>query len=95
MRLPKTLKITDDTNAQQAKTSMDNSNNVDNVANIVLTKRIAVRHLLPVIKLVLLLIPIVLLRVIYLDADAYPRLSWSSALLTDEGFYIHNARNLV
>lgn len=95
MRLPKTLKITDDTNAQQAKTSMDNSNNVDNVANIVLTKRIAVRHLLPVIKLVLLLIPIVLLRVIYLDSDAYPRLSWSSALLTDEGFYIHNARNLV
>ena len=24
-----------------------------------------------------------------------PRLSWSSALLTDEGFYLHNARNLV
>ena len=36
-----------------------------------------------------------LLRVISLDSDAYPRLSWSSALITDEGFYIHNARNLV
>ncbi|MCS6777043.1 MAG: glycosyltransferase family 39 protein, partial [Chloroherpetonaceae bacterium] len=35
------------------------------------------------------------LRVIALDSDAYPRLSWSTGLLTDEGFYIHNARNLV
>ncbi|WP_075162447.1 phospholipid carrier-dependent glycosyltransferase [Chthonomonas calidirosea] len=32
-------------------------------------------------------------RVYALDSDAYPRLSWSSALLTDEGFYLHNARN--
>ena len=31
----------------------------------------------------------------HLDSDAYARLSWSSALLTDEGFYIHNARNLI
>lgn len=30
-----------------------------------------------------------------LDSDAYPRLSWSSALITDEGFYIYNARNFV
>lgn len=37
----------------------------------------------------------VLLRVAHLDSDAYARLSWSSALLTDEGFYIHNARNLL
>ena len=37
----------------------------------------------------------VLLRVVHLDSDAYARLSWSSALLTDEGFYIHNARNLL
>lgn len=37
---------------------------------------------------------IVLLRVGWLDSDAYARLSWSSALLTDEGFYIHNARNV-
>ncbi len=36
-----------------------------------------------------------ILRVVYLDSDAYPRLSWSSALMTDEGFYIHNARNLI
>ena len=35
------------------------------------------------------------LRLVALDSDAYSRLSWSSALLTDEGFYIHNARNLV
>src|SRR5579859_4383736 len=35
------------------------------------------------------------LRLWRLDSDAYPRLSWSSALLTDEGFYLHNARNVV
>ena len=35
------------------------------------------------------------LRLVALDSDAYPRLSWSSALVTDEGFYIHNARNRV
>src|SRR3954449_9011727 len=37
----------------------------------------------------------VLLRIIALDSDPYSRLSWSSGLLTDEGYYIHNARNLV
>jgi hypothetical protein len=35
------------------------------------------------------------LRLVALDSDPYSRLSWSSGLLTDEGFYIHNARNLV
>lgn len=35
------------------------------------------------------------LRLVALDSDAYPRLSWSSGLLTDEGFYIHNARSRV
>lgn len=35
------------------------------------------------------------LRLIALDSDPYHRLSWSSGLLTDEGFYIHNARNVV
>ena len=35
------------------------------------------------------------LRLVALDSDAYARLSWSAALLTDEGFYIHNARNVV
>ena len=43
----------------------------------------------------LLLVLLVLVRVVCLDSDAYARLSWSSALLTDEGFYVHNARNLV
>src|SRR5437868_13544232 len=37
----------------------------------------------------------VVLRCVALDSDAYPRLSWSSALLTDEGFYLHNARNRI
>ncbi|HLI48830.1 MAG TPA: hypothetical protein VKV18_09100, partial [Chthonomonas sp.] len=37
----------------------------------------------------------VFFRVYALASDAYPRLSWSSALLTDEGFYLHNARNLL
>jgi 4-amino-4-deoxy-L-arabinose transferase-like glycosyltransferase len=36
-----------------------------------------------------------LLRVAALSSDAYDRLDWSAALLTDEGFYIHNARNFV
>src|SRR5262249_10618499 len=45
-----------------------------------------------VVSIVLL---IVLLRVVALDSDAYPRLSWSSALLTDEGCYLHDARNHV
>jgi hypothetical protein len=35
------------------------------------------------------------LRLIALSSDAYPRLSWSSGLLTDEGYYLHNARNAV
>ncbi len=35
------------------------------------------------------------LRVLALGSDPYAHLSWSSALLTDEGFYIHNARNVV
>ena len=35
------------------------------------------------------------LRVFALESDPYPRLCWSTGLLTDEGFYIHNARNLV
>ena len=42
-----------------------------------------------------LVVLIVLVRVVFPGSDAYSRLTWSSALLTDEGFYIHNARNLV
>jgi 4-amino-4-deoxy-L-arabinose transferase-like glycosyltransferase len=34
-----------------------------------------------------------LFRVTALSSDAYTRLDWSAGLLTDEGFYIHNARN--
>ncbi len=45
--------------------------------------------------LLICLLLIIGLRVVALSSDAYPKLSWSSALLTDEGFYIHNARNLI
>ncbi len=41
------------------------------------------------------LLAMVVLRTYALESDPYPRLSWSSGLLTDEGYYIHNARNLV
>ncbi|MEJ5251492.1 MAG: glycosyltransferase family 39 protein [Chthonomonadetes bacterium] len=34
-------------------------------------------------------------RVVALDADPDFRLCWSSGLLTDEGFYTHNARNAI
>jgi 4-amino-4-deoxy-L-arabinose transferase-like glycosyltransferase len=34
------------------------------------------------------------LRIVALSSDAYTRLDWSAALLTDEGFYSHNARNV-
>lgn len=34
------------------------------------------------------------LRLVALGSDAYTRLDWSAGLLTDEGFYIHNARNV-
>ena len=36
-----------------------------------------------------------LLRITCLASDPYRGLDWSSGLLTDEGFYIHNARNVV
>ncbi len=35
------------------------------------------------------------LRFIALGSDPYRKLSWSAALVTDEGFYLHNARNLL
>ncbi len=44
-----------------------------------------------VISIILML----LLRFVAMDSDAYSKLSWSTALLTDEGFYTHDARNLV
>ncbi|MEP6756782.1 MAG: glycosyltransferase family 39 protein [Chthonomonadales bacterium] len=36
----------------------------------------------------------ILFRVVALRSDNYLRLDWSAALLTDEGFYAHNARNV-
>lgn len=36
----------------------------------------------------------VALRLVALGSDPYTRLDWSAGLLTDEGFYIHNARNV-
>ena len=44
---------------------------------------------------ILLLIAGVAARIVWLSSDAYLHLDWSAGLLTDEGFYIHNARNWV
>ena len=35
------------------------------------------------------------LRLFALNSDPYRNLDWSSGLLTDEGFYLHNARNVI
>ncbi len=35
------------------------------------------------------------LRLAALSSDPYPALSWSTALLTDEGFYLHDGRNRI
>lgn len=48
-----------------------------------------------VLGLLLLVALIVGLRVVSLDSDAYRGLSWDTGLFTDEGYYTHNARNLV
>ncbi len=53
------------------------------------------RKLVPVAMFCIVALLAVWLRVHDIRSDAYPRLSWSSALLTDEGFYMHNARNVV
>ncbi|HLJ56524.1 MAG TPA: glycosyltransferase family 39 protein [Chthonomonadaceae bacterium] len=45
--------------------------------------------------IVLIAVLAVYLRLVALTSDAYARLTWSSALLTDEGYYIHNARNMI
>lgn len=36
-----------------------------------------------------------ILRFVALGSDPYRKLSWSGALVTDEGFYLHSARNLI
>lgn len=41
-----------------------------------------------------LVVLLVVVRVVALRSDPYLRLDWSAGLLTDEGFYIHNARNV-
>ncbi|HXG23059.1 MAG TPA: glycosyltransferase family 39 protein, partial [Chthonomonadales bacterium] len=43
---------------------------------------------------VVLCVLLILARVVALRSDPYLRLDWSAGLLTDEGFYIHNARNV-
>src|SRR6266496_5108948 len=37
----------------------------------------------------------ILLRIVALDSDPYKNLDWDTGILTDEGFYLHNARNAV
>lgn len=49
-------------------------------------------RLTPALLAILLIIG---LRLIALRSDPFPRLDFSAALMTDEGFNIHNARNLV
>src|SRR5437588_308536 len=55
-----------------------------------LTKTSAITRLC----LFLLVAVAVVLRIIYLRSDPYLSLDWSAGQLTDEGFYIHNARNV-
>src|SRR6266851_5768887 len=43
---------------------------------------------------ILVVILAIALRLIYLRSDPYLSLDWSAGQLTDEGFYIHNARNV-
>src|SRR5262249_15981546 len=41
-----------------------------------------------------LIVLAIALRLIALRSDPYPGLDWSTAMLSDEGFYITNARNV-
>lgn len=52
-------------------------------------------NLAPIFVFVAMLCLMVALRVVWLDADAYRGLSWDTGLFTDEGYYMHNARNVV
>jgi 4-amino-4-deoxy-L-arabinose transferase-like glycosyltransferase len=45
--------------------------------------------------LLIAVILMIVLRVVALRSDSYVRLDWSAGQLTDEGFYIHNARNVI
>lgn len=41
-----------------------------------------------------LIAALLITRLVALGSDPYARLDWSAGLLTDEGFYVHNARNV-
>ncbi|MBB6052994.1 glycosyltransferase family 39 protein [Armatimonas rosea] len=43
----------------------------------------------------LLVVFLLVSRLLWLEADPWPRLDWSSGIWTDEGFYTYNARNAV
>ena len=49
---------------------------------------------LTVFAVIVAIIAAISLRFVALRSDPYPWLDWSAGQLTDEGFYIHNARNV-
>lgn len=53
------------------------------------------RRLTSIVCIVVLVGLLALLRVLWLDSDAYTGLTWNSELVTDEAFYCHDARNLL
>ena len=57
--------------------------------------RVNVKHLRQHVPALLAILLIIGLRLIALRSDPFPRLDFSAGLMTDEGFNIHNARNLV
>jgi 4-amino-4-deoxy-L-arabinose transferase-like glycosyltransferase len=56
-------------------------------------QRLLARRLTPATGLLLIVAAALLLRLLWLDADAAVTLTWSGAPLTDEGLYSHAARN--
>ena len=54
-----------------------------------------VKHLRRHTPALLAILLIIGLRLIALRSDPFPRLDFSAGLMTDEGFNIHNARNLI
>jgi len=59
------------------------------------TARVNLKQLPRLTPALLAILLIIGLRLIALRSDPFPRLDFSAALMTDEGFNIHNARNLV
>lgn len=60
-----------------------------------MARRCCDRRTLAIVACAAVVIASVALRCYALRSDPYPRLDWSAGLLTDEGFYVHNARNRV